>query len=212
MFDTILSLINENMTDKEIDEIVNSDNNQPKYKTDILELSKRIKDGESIELISKEISQNSSCEKFNIHVQKDLEKLMEPFFDTQFIRDWSFEKQREIFDYFFENAIIRISSKDKMLENSGLKESEYNSIIRVLHTMQTRIIITRFTKDFYMSYFCEMFCFDQELLEYIWALFDDRRNEIMMYVIMNSYEISKDIYETTLRLYNIFVDLLEDDE
>lgn len=212
MFDTILSLINENMTDKEIHEIINSDNNQSKYKTDILELSKRIKDGESIESISKEIFHNSSCENFNIYVQKDLEKLVEPFFDTQFIRDWNFEKQCEIFDYFFENAIIRVSSKDKMQERSGLKEYELNTIMKVLHTIQTRIIITRFTKDYFISRFYEMFRFDQELLEYIWTLFDDRRNEIMMYVIMNSYEISKEIYETTLRLYNIFVDLLEDDE
>lgn len=212
MFDTILSLINENMTDKEIHEIINSDNNQSKYRTDILELSKRIKDGESVESISKEIFHNSSCENFNIYVQKDLEKLVEPFFDTKFIRDWNFEKQCETFDYFFENAIIRVSSKDKMQERSGLKEYELNTIMKVLYTIQKRIIITRFTKDFFISHFYEMFRFDQELLEYIWTLFDDRRNEIMMYIITNSYEISKDTYETTLRLYNIFVDLLEDDE
>lgn len=143
MFDSIICLLNNNMSEQDIVKIINAEDNRAIYTSEILKLTNRVKNGENIDSIIKEISTESDCVQFNEHVINDLQEVLEPFFDLQFVRDLEINKQCDCLKYIFENVLITRVSTNLLLKNTGLNKEELQSVIKVLYTAQSRIIIQR---------------------------------------------------------------------
>ena len=211
MFESIISLLNDKMSEQDITEIINTDDNRSTYTSEILKLTNRVKSGDSLDSIITEILAESDCEQFNEHVIKDLQEVLEPFFDVQFIRDWEIDKQCECLKYVFDNALIRRNSTDLLLSNTGLNSEDLQSVIKVLHTAQSRIIISRNTEERFHVLFRNMFCFNDQIINFIWQMFDKRRNEIMMYIVMDMYQKITQIDDNTSKIASFFIEMMENE-
>lgn len=210
MFDSIICLLNNNMSEQDIVKIINAEDNRAIYTSEILKLTNRVKNGENIDSIIKEISTESDCVQFNEHVINDLQEVLEPFFDLQFVRDWEINKQCDCLKYIFENVLITRVSTNLLLKNTGLNKEELQSVIKVLHTAQSRIIIQRNSEELFHTVFKTMFCFDEQTINYIWQMFDNRRKEIMNYVIMDMYQKIIEIDDNTSKITKFFIDMLDE--
>lgn len=211
MFDTLVSNITEEMDEQEINEYLESKELKKGYKDEILSLSDRVKNGESIDKVSSDIRNNIKNEILIEIIFSDLNNTLQPFEETQFLRNIDLRKFKEYSEFIFNNTILRLSSVEQIQATIDININDLKCIVKFLNHSKLLIIIKRYSKALFVETIYDMFRLDKECANFIWQLFDDNRSELVISVMMDNSEQIKSIKGSVSMILEIFKDIIEDE-
>lgn len=196
------------MTEQEIKEYIESKEHAKKYKDEIIALSNRVKDGESLDDVISEIRKQIENEKFFDIIFSDLNSNLQPYMETQYLRNLEFVEFQNLINIIFEKTILTISSLNQLEEILDIDTETLKYIVKFLNYSKHIIIAKRYSKELFISVTCEMFRFEQQFAEEIWTLFDSNRNEMIVSVMMDKYDMIRDIKNSVSMILKIFEDVI----
>lgn len=209
MFDGFISNITEEMTEQEIKDYIGSKEHARKYKEEILALSDRVKYGESLDEIISEIRKQIKNEKFFDIILSDLNNNLQPYMEAQYLRKLEFTEFQKIINIIFEKAILTISSAKQLQTMVDIDTENLKYIVKFLNYSKYIIIAKRYSKELFINMAYEMFRFEQQFAEEIWSLFDSNRNELIVSVMMDNYDMIRDIKNSVSMILKIFEDIID---
>lgn len=209
MFDGFISNITEEMTEQEIKDYIGSKEHARKYKEEILALSDRVKYGESLDEIISEIRKQIKNENFFDIILSDLNNNLQPYMEAQYLRKLEFTEFQKIINIIFEKAILTISSAKQLQTMVDIDTENLKYIVKFLNYSKYIIIAKRYSKELFINMAYEMFRFEQQFAEEIWSLFDSNRNELIVSVMMDNYDMIRDIKNSVSMILKIFEDIID---
>lgn len=211
MFETLASNITKEMDEREINEYLGSKEHEKDYKNEILTLSDRVKNGESIDQVCSEVRKNIKNEILLEIIFSDLNVSLQPFEETEFLRNIDFNHFEDYSKFIFNNTILRLSSVKQIQSMIDISIDELKCVVKFLNHSKLLIIIKRYSKELFIETIYEMFRLDRKCAEFIWQLFDNNRDELVVSVMMDSSELLKSIKGSVSMILEIFKDIIEEE-
>jgi len=137
---------------------------------------------------------------------------LKPFEDMSYLRGLGYTEFKEVINYSFENILINSELMEVIIEHTNLDEKNIDFIIRFLNTINNYIIVKRYTRNRFEKTVYDMFRFDEAKVNFLWELFDNRRQELINIALLNNITLCRGIREDLINLLDIFGDIFEEQE
>lgn len=198
------------MSKQEINEYVKSKEISKEYKNEILTLSDRIKDGESSDNVHVDICSKIKNDNFLELIFSDLNNSLQPFYETEFLRNLEITDFEKFINIVFENGILRLSSIKQVQSIVDISVENLKCIVKFLNYSKYQIITKRYSKELFITTTYDMFRLNRNYAEVVWNLFDNNRNDLIISVLMDNSDMIRDIKNSVYMILNIFEDIIED--
>lgn len=210
MFNDIISSISSDMTSIEIKEIIN-EKYKDSFNSEIAELAKRIKTGETENLIIAELRDNIDNSTFIEIIIKQLRIAIQPYLDIEFLRIIDFNEYKHLINIAFDNTVIRRESYQILEELLGLNVEKIQILIKMLNTVNDFVIIRRFTRRNFQNKMEEVFGLSIEKIEFLFDLYEGKNDVLLNITLLNNIAINKAIKSDLQMLLDIFREIFEED-
>ncbi len=151
------------------------------------------------------ISEHRPDETFWKHIRTSLNKRMEAYNDTAFIRNMTLGERRAFFQTTFQNMVLFQESAKYLKENLKLNDKQLEVVYKVYNTLIDWITMDRYSKRCFLERCYLVFAFDAEQSEELWNMLYE--NKQILYERMMS-RFSKSL-EEFLNRFDSFIESFE---
>lgn len=213
MFDSILDLLNTDMSKEEIKQVINENNLNDSVENEINNLANLIKNGENKSKVFNNIKENVFVDSFCSLICDRISSKILPYEETTFIRLMSQQEYENMIAYAFNNMILTRKPQKVLLKELKLEVNQVICLIKFLNTITEIVIVNRDSIELFQDQMLQLFGFtDQEKNQFIWNLYDNHRKELNEIVIIDNSIRCKEIKQDTEFLISIFKNIFNENE
>lgn len=213
MFKYLLPFIDDNTTEKDILRIIEDQSNKDKFNSDIENIVKTFKNGDfnncsTKKDLTKYFEKNITNSSLRKVVLKILFDELESYFDVIILKSLTKEKLKDYLKNVFDCIIIHSITVEYSEE--AFDEKYFLPAIRVINTANDMIILKRVIKDIFLNTFGKVCEFDEDILEFIWDLFNSKKKDVVISNIFSTSNNIEDIKNKIDMIYEIFKKFSDD--
>ena len=209
MFEKFTKQITQEKTDKEIAIKFLSDSDA---KEQILELTNKIKDNESKEKVFKMVVDECENDKISDAIIRIINQNIKPYEEMSYFRELDLSKFKSIIEYMFDNTLITTESKDIIIEKTNLDENNFKYALRLLNTVNSYIVLKRFTQNRFKTAIYDLFRFGKDKIDFLWELFNHNKQTLVTIAILNNISLCRDISDDLANLLKVFTEFSNEDD
>lgn len=193
--------IDKDLSEQEIFEVL--DKNNDYFEKEIDRICRRIRKENNHQEVLKDIKATIKNKNFYDIIEKEINYILAPFNECEFIRRMDYDKFKDLVDYSIDNIIINVEEKKEICKKQELSSIECDYLAKFMNTITDLIFVQRRTKKYFISGVECLFSLGKEKNEYIWNTFIGKKNIIKESII---FDVSNDVQNVK----KILLELIKD--
>lgn len=209
MFDNLISISTE-MSEIEIKQLTDNESYRKEYVNGIIILSDKFKNGENFDDICEQLKKEIHNEKLLKIIIADFEDNIKGFQETEYIRNLDLESFKRISKIIFEKVILETSTLEEIKSLTGIDKEYIYCVLKFLKHSKQEIIVRRYSEKLFIESNYDIFRIKDDYSSFIFNLFKESKNELVVSVMMENSILLKNIKESVSTILDIFKEIIDE--